>query len=84
MRQGASLEAQDKTGNIVLHTAAQQDHPKSARVLARSMLRQEIPLNIPNKQGDTPLHIAAQQGHEAVVQELQEAILLFIINRQKN
>ncbi|MCG8340163.1 MAG: ankyrin repeat domain-containing protein [Cytophagales bacterium] len=81
IKQGASLEAQDKTGNTALHTAAQQGHAKSARVLARNMLRQEIPLNIPNNQGDTPLHLAAQQGHQAVVQELLEAVAA-IYNKQ--
>jgi len=66
VEQGSPVNAQDKEGNTLLHTAAKFNCPKSLKVL----LGFGALIDKKNCYGLTPLHHAVSQRHEAIVLQL--------------
>ena len=65
---GLSIDSQDRNGNTLLHTAAQNNRPR----IAQLALTHKASLNIQNCQGNTPLHYCFMYGYKELGQKLME------------
>ncbi len=67
IEQGADVQARDKTGNTILHTAVQMVHPEVAELLIQSGADVNVPESIWKR---TPLHFVSQLGPPEVAAAL--------------
>ena len=67
VREGAGVDALDKSGNTALHVAAKRDHKDVVELL----VSEGAAVSALDKWGKTALHRAVEGGHKDVVDLLQ-------------
>ena len=73
------LDLKNKDGNTALHSAIQNKHMETVKILCTS---QTINMNIKNLTGNTPLHVAVNEGNIPIIEELLKYRSRFDCNSQ--